>query len=188
MLVTITKLIFAVYKKTESIFVSKLQKQSWFLASKVQKPIQFLTSGNLVFREKSTYQRYNFETNNIPEFSVRVIMWSYFFAFLATCKELVVFTKFFDKLAKILPVQNIAPQLISTRIITIGDEEEIASIARSLDKAVFVLRKVAHSLEAGVTRSFLTLLTIMEEHHGDAAVVATDIRKEMEKYSGMHIQ
>ena len=111
-----------------------------------------------------------------------------FFDFLATCKELVVFTNFFDKLANVLQVQNIASQLISTRMITVSDDEEIRSIARSKDKALFVLRKVAHSLKAGVTQSFFTLLVIMEEHGSDAAVVATVIRKEMEKYAGrLHI-
>jgi len=106
------------------------------------------------------------------------------FCFLATCKELVVFTKFFDKVVNILPVQNVASQLISAKIITVDDDEEIKSIVRSKEKATFVLRKVAHSLEVGITQSFYTLLTIMEQHGSDAAVVATAIREEMKKFAG----
>jgi len=100
-------------------------------------------------------------------------------------KESEVFTTFFDKLANTLPVLNIAPKLISTRIITVGDDEEIKSIARTQEKATFVLRKVAHSLNAGVTESFYKLLSIMDEHGGDVRVVATEIQNQLQKHTGI---
>ena len=81
----------------------------------------------------------------------------------------------------ILPVQSIAHNLISSRIITIDDEEEIKSIAKSKDKASFVLRKIARSLEVGLTQSFNKLLTIMEEHGGDAAILSTEIQSKLVK-------
>jgi len=84
-----------------------------------------------------------------------------------------------------LPVVNIASKLISARIITIGDDEEIKSITRTQEKATFVLRKVAYSLNAGVTESFYKLLSIMDDHGGDAHVMATEIRNELQKHTGI---
>ena len=113
-----------------------------------------------------------------------IVCISYYFVFFMCVvgfKECEVFTTFFDKLANTLPVQNIASRLISARIITVGDDEEIRSIARTKEKAMFVLRKVAHSLDASVTESFYKLLTILEEHGSDAGVVAAEIRKELQK-------
>ena len=96
-------------------------------------------------------------------------------------KEIKVFTTFFDKLVNILPVQDIVYKLISSDIITTDDGEEIKSITRSKDKASFMLRKVAHSLEVGLTQSFYKLLMIMEERRGDAAILATEIKSELQK-------
>ena len=78
-------------------------------------------------------------------------------------------------MTSILPVKSLSQHLVSTGIITIDEEEEIMSIATSKDKALFVLRKIARSLEAGVTQSFYTLLTIMKRHGGDVAVLADQI-------------
>ena len=83
----------------------------------------------------------------------------------------------------ILPVQNVSHKLISQRIITVDDDEEIKGIARSKDKASFVLRKIVQSLEVGLIQSFHKLLTIMEEHGGDAAILATEIQNELVKYT-----
>ncbi|XP_065902901.1 uncharacterized protein [Dysidea avara] len=96
-------------------------------------------------------------------------------------KEFKVFTTFFDKLVNILPVQDIVYKLISSNIITTDDDEEIKSITRSKDKASFVLRKVARSLEVGLTQSFYKLLMIMEERKGDAAILAIEIKSELQK-------
>lgn len=108
-----------------------------------------------------------------------------FLFYVVGFKEFKVFTSFFDKLANILPTQNIITQLISVNIITIGDSEEIESIARTKEKAIFVLRKVAHSLDAGITESFYKLLTIMGDHKGDARILATEIQQELKKHEGI---
>jgi len=96
--------------------------------------------------------------------------------------EFEIFTTYFNKLVNILPIQNVCHQLISSRIITVDDDEEIKGITRSKDKASFVLRKVARSLEVGLTQSFQKLLIIMEEHGGDAAILASEIKNELVKY------
>ena len=81
----------------------------------------------------------------------------------------------YAKLANVLPVKSLSNQLVSEEIITFDEEEEIASIPTSKEKASFVLRKIARSLEAGITRSYYALLTIMKDHGGDVAVLASQL-------------
>ena len=81
----------------------------------------------------------------------------------------------YAKLANVLPVQSLSHQLVSNEIITIDEEKEIASIPISKEKASFVLRKIARSLEVGITNSYYTLLTIMKSHGGDVAVLASQL-------------
>ena len=81
----------------------------------------------------------------------------------------------YAKLANVLPVKSLSNQLVSEEIITFDEEEEIASIPISKEKASFVLRKIARSLEAGITRSYYALLTIMKDHGGDVAVLASQL-------------
>ena len=84
-------------------------------------------------------------------------------------------------MASILPVKSLSHHLVSTGIITVDEEEEIMNITTSKEKASFVLRKIARSLEAGVTQSFYTLLRIMKKHDGDVAILADRI---MSNFSG----
>ena len=74
-----------------------------------------------------------------------------------------------------LPVKSLLNQLVCEEIITFDEEEEIASIPTSTKKASFVLRKIARSLEAGITCSYYALLTIMKNHGGDVAVLASQL-------------
>ena len=94
---------------------------------------------------------------------------------LAVVKEFKVFKASYAKLANVLPVKSLSDQLVSEEIITFDEEEEIASIPTSKEKASFVLRKIARSLEAGITRSYYALLTIMQNHGGDVAVLASQL-------------
>lgn len=99
-------------------------------------------------------------------------------------KENDVFKAFYEKLTCILPTSNVSPQLVAEGIITIDDNEEITSMKRSQEKASFVLRLIAKSLQADVTRSFYALLGIMKKYGGDVALLADDIRKALDEYSG----
>ena len=102
---------------------------------------------------------------------------------VAGVEEYKVFKASYDKLASVLPVKSLSHILVSTGIITVDEEEEIMSITTSKEKASFVLRKIARSLEAGVTQSFCTLLTIMKGHGGDVAVLANRI---MSNFTGLY--
>ena len=101
---------------------------------------------------------------------------------VAGIEEYKVLKASYDKLASILPVKSLSHHLVSTGIITVDEEEEIMSITLSREKASFVVRKIARSLEAGVTQSFYTLLTIMKGHGGDVAILADQI---MSNFSGL---
>jgi len=94
---------------------------------------------------------------------------------VADIKEFEIIKASYDKLINVLPVKTLSHHLVSNEIITVDEEEEIASIPTSKEKASFVLRKIARSLEAGVTQSFYTLLAIMKKHGGDVAVLADQI-------------
>ena len=104
---------------------------------------------------------------------------------LAGIKELKVFKASYAKLANVLPVKSLSHHLVSNEIITMEEEEEIASIPTSKEQASFVLRKIARSLEAGITYSYYTLLTIMKSHGGDVAVLASQLTvSNVSRFSG----
>ena len=106
--------------------------------------------------------------------------------FIGSEKEKKVFTRFYGCLASILPTQNISHHLVSKEIITTGDVEEIASKARSNDKASIVLRIIDKSLQVGFTSSFYNLLGIMKEYGGDVSSLANEITRALEETSGMY--
>ena len=95
-----------------------------------------------------------------------------------------VFKRFYGQLVGVLPVMNISHQLVSAQIITTDDTEEIGLIPRSKEKASFVLRIVGNSLEVGITLSFYVLLDIMEKYGGDVTLLASDIRRALDEFSG----
>ena len=90
------------------------------------------------------------------------------------------FINFFEKLAHILSViiDDILPKLVPPRIITTGDIEEISKIARSNDKALFILKKIGSTLETGLTNNFYILLELMTEEwcSDDIKAIVNDIR------------
>ena len=99
--------------------------------------------------------------------------------YIGISKEFKVFREYSDRLANILPVNNIINELISANIISFDDSEEIKSLSREKDKALFVLNKVAKSLKVDVTDDFYSLLRIMEDYPGTVAKVANKIILEL---------
>ena len=83
------------------------------------------------------------------------------------------------KLANLLaiPINFIINKLISAKIITFDDREEIKSLPKSRDRALFVLNLVAKSLQDGITEYFDLLLEIMGECGGPVAKIANKIKK-----------
>ena len=102
---------------------------------------------------------------------------------VACVKVFEVFKASYSRLANVLPTKSLSHHLVTTGIISVDEEEEIESIPTSKEKASFVLRKIARSLEAGLTNSFNTLLAIMRRHGGDVAVLADQI---ISDFSGIY--
>lgn len=109
------------------------------------------------------------------------------YVFIGSWKEKEVFKKFYEDLRCILPIRNISDQLVSKKIISIGDKEEITAIKGLQDKASFVLEIIGNSLKAGITHSFYDLLSIMDEYGGDVSHFTKKVRKELDEFSGTYI-
>ena len=90
-----------------------------------------------------------------------------------------VFRKFFHSLACIMPVKNITGKLISEEIIDFSEEQEIAHIIESKQKAMYILRKIGRSLDGGVMQSFDRLLCVLEGCGGDVTLIVSQIREEL---------
>ena len=91
-----------------------------------------------------------------------------------------VYIDFYDKLVNILPVDDIAPELIRARVITVYEMMVINSLRTPIDKAQYVLPRIALSLEAGNSVGFLTLLDILGRSGSNAAAsVASMIRNKL---------
>ena len=98
--------------------------------------------------------------------------------FTDDCIENEIFKKFYGKLINVLPTNNILYKLVSAKIISVDDSEEITGKTGSTEKASYVLNHIARSLDVGITFSFYTLLDIMEEYGGDVTLLTNEIKKE----------
>jgi len=78
--------------------------------------------------------------------------------------EIHVFTKHYSQLTYLLFQENLAPHLISEKIILPSVEEELNSATTSVKKAQIVLLKVFLSLQSGFTESFHKLLKVMKTY------------------------
>jgi len=76
--------------------------------------------------------------------------------------------------------------LVSARILTTNEEEQLDKIDNSTDKATFVLRKIAAHLSRGFTESFNSLLSLIESH-GDISSIqlVSEIRSGMMSLTGI---
>ena len=100
-------------------------------------------------------------------------------------KEYPIFIKFYGKLASVLPVATLSPHLISKNLITTSEAEELHTIATSVKKAVYVLRKISASLQAGQTQTFDIFLTIIEEYGNAASIeVLSKLKSEIKSSTG----
>ena len=77
-----------------------------------------------------------------------------------------VFTNHYSKLQNILLVKNLSGHFVSERIISFEEEQIIQQTVGQSQAASIVLRKIANSLRAGQTRSFVKLLIIMKDYGG----------------------
>ena len=76
----------------------------------------------------------------------------------------------------ILPTKTLTSYLVTKRIITFEEEEEIRQ-ASSSESTRLVLKKIVNSLQAGLVYSFDELILIMEQHGNIACEqLASEIR------------
>ena len=95
--------------------------------------------------------------------------YNYIYFYLSKGKAermLEVFTNHYGKLQNILLVQNLSGYFVASRIITFDEENTIQQTVGQIQAATIVLRKIANSLQAGQTDSFVQLLKIMKNHGG----------------------
>ena len=110
--------------------------------------------------------KYNVTANSLHPPYYMYQMYSVFFV----SGEYELFTYFYVRLATVLSVSSLSHHLVSARILTTNEEEQLDAIDNSTDKATFVLRKIAAHLEGGFTESFHSLLSLIE-NHGDISSI-----------------
>lgn len=94
--------------------------------------------------------------------------------------KLEVFRKNYARLVNVLPTKSLIHPFVTEKIINSDEEETILQAAGQSEAAGMVLRKIGHSLEANLTKSFDKLLCIMEQHGGaSCAELVSEIRQEL---------
>ena len=92
-------------------------------------------------------------------------------------EKLEVFTDYYSKLMSVLPIKTLTSHLVTKRIISFEEEEEIRQAPLQSQSTHLVLKKIASSLQAGLAYSFDELLIIMEEHGNISCVeLANEMR------------
>ena len=67
------------------------------------------------------------------------------------------------------------------------EEEELNAISTSVKKAVYVLRKISSSLQAGQTQTFYSFLKVVEEYGNAASIqVVHELKREIKYTTGMY--
>ncbi|XP_065914951.1 uncharacterized protein [Dysidea avara] len=95
-------------------------------------------------------------------------------------RKLKVFTTNYSKLTNVLPIRSLTSYFVAEKIIRFEDEQVIQQTVRQSEAVSVVLRKVAGSLEAGQTKSFDKLVTIMELYGGiSCEELANRLRREL---------
>ena len=100
-------------------------------------------------------------------------------------KEYKIFLHYYGKLALTLPVTILCHHLVTKKVITTSEVEEIHALPTSSRKAVHILRKISASLEAGQTDTFNVFLSVVEEHGNvDSIQLVSDMKKEIVSAAG----
>ena len=79
-------------------------------------------------------------------------------------KKLEVFTDYYSKLMSVLPIKTLTSHLVTKRIISFEEEEEITQAPLQSQSTRLVLKKITSSLQAGLVYNFDELLLIMEQY------------------------
>ena len=102
------------------------------------------------------------------------IMWSHVYTNVENhdySKELEVFQDYYSKLVESLPANELSHYLVSHRVISLADNEEITKpTTPSRRAAEILLSRVYSSLQNGDVVAFHNLLHVMQQH-GNSAVI-----------------
>ena len=97
--------------------------------------------------------------------------------YLIAKRKLEVFTDYYSKLISVLPIKALTSHLVTKRIISFEEEEEIRQTPLETQSSRLVLKKIASSLQAGLAYSFDELLLIMEQFGNISCVeLASEIK------------
>ena len=98
--------------------------------------------------------------------------------FLTAERKLEVFTDYYNKLMIVLPmIKTLTSHLVTKRIISFEEEEEIKQASSQSESTRLVLKKIASPLQAGLAHSFDELLLIMEQYGNISCVeLASEIK------------
>ena len=75
-----------------------------------------------------------------------------------------VFQDCYDKLMSVLPIKTLTSHLVTKKIISFDEEEEIIQAPLRSQSTRLLLKKIASSLQAGFVCNFDELLLIMEQY------------------------
>jgi len=85
----------------------------------------------------------------------------------------------------VLPVATLSPRFVGKNLLNMAEAQELDAISTNVKQAVYVLRKISASLQAGQTQTFDIFLTIIKEHGNAASIeVVSEMKSEIE---GKHL-
>ena len=95
------------------------------------------------------------------------------------------FMRFYERLAVVLSVANYSHHLVSAKVLTTHDEEQLDALNSRNKRAAFVLRKVAAHLKNGNSEGFYALLSVIESY-GDipSIYLVSDIKSGIMTFTG----
>lgn len=97
-----------------------------------------------------------------------------------TCPELLALENCYSKLTMALPLDDIAPKLISQRVISISDKQEIMAHPTDSQRIGHFLDILSKQLTIGNTKEFNIFLKILKQNM-KGGFLAGELEKELEK-------
>lgn len=96
------------------------------------------------------------------------------------CPELLALNNCYSKLTMALPLDDIAPKLISQRVISISDKQEIMSHGSDSQRIGHFLDILSKQLSTGNTKEFDIFLKVLKQNM-KGGFLAGELEKELDK-------
>ena len=97
-----------------------------------------------------------------------------------TCPELTALENCYDKLTLALPLDDIVPKLISQRVISISDKQQIMAHPTDSQKIEHFLEILSKPLSVGSTKEFDIFLKVLKQNM-KGGFLAGELEKELDK-------